>query len=71
MYSILAHVLISSAAAAASLLHLATGQPKYQKNFGPLTPGFEYVEYNNIQQLAAKVNCRMRNYVKEIMSECL
>ena len=29
----------------------ATGQEKYQKNFGPLTPGFEYVEYNNIQKL--------------------
>jgi acetylornithine/N-succinyldiaminopimelate aminotransferase len=29
----------------------ATGQPKYQKDFGPLTPGFEYIEYNNIDQL--------------------
>jgi acetylornithine/N-succinyldiaminopimelate aminotransferase len=33
----------------------ATGQPKYQKDFGPLTPGFEYVEYNNLQALQAKV----------------
>lgn len=33
----------------------ATGQPKYQKDFGPLTPGFEYVEYNNVDALRAKV----------------
>ncbi len=26
----------------------ATGQPKYQKNFQPLVPGFEYVPYNDI-----------------------
>jgi len=29
----------------------ATGQPKYQKHFDPLTPGFQYVEYNNLSQL--------------------
>ncbi|MBW4576448.1 MAG: acetylornithine transaminase [Aphanothece sp. CMT-3BRIN-NPC111] len=29
----------------------ATGQPKYQKNFDPLMPGFEYVPYNDIQAL--------------------
>lgn len=33
----------------------ATGQPKYQKDFGPLTPGFEYVEYNDLESLRAKV----------------
>lgn len=33
----------------------ATGQAKYQKDFGPLTPGFEYVEYNNVEELKAKV----------------
>ena len=33
----------------------ATGQPKYQKDFGPLTPGFEYVDYNNLEQLREKV----------------
>lgn len=33
----------------------ATGQPKYQKDFGPLTPGFEYVEYNNLAELKEKV----------------
>lgn len=27
----------------------ATGQPKYQKNFDPLMPGFHYVPYNNIK----------------------
>lgn len=29
----------------------ATGQPKYQKNFDPLVPGFSYVPYNDIQAL--------------------
>jgi acetylornithine/N-succinyldiaminopimelate aminotransferase len=29
----------------------ATGQPKYQKNFDPLVPGFEYVPYNDIRAL--------------------
>ncbi|MFB2922111.1 MULTISPECIES: aspartate aminotransferase family protein [Aerosakkonema] len=29
----------------------ATGQPKYQKNFDPLMPGFHYVPYNDIEAL--------------------
>ncbi len=29
----------------------ATGQPKYQKNFAPLVPGFHYVPYNDIAAL--------------------
>ncbi|MCW6038472.1 aspartate aminotransferase family protein [Spirulina subsalsa FACHB-351] len=29
----------------------ATGQPKYQKDFDPLMPGFEYVPYNDIEAL--------------------
>lgn len=33
----------------------ATGQAKYQKDFGPLTPGFEYVEYNDLAALREKV----------------
>jgi len=33
----------------------ATGQPKYQKDFGPLTPGFEYTEYNNLPALKSLV----------------
>lgn len=27
----------------------ATGQPKYQQDFNPLVPGFEYIPYNDIQ----------------------
>jgi acetylornithine/N-succinyldiaminopimelate aminotransferase len=27
----------------------ATGQPKYQKGFGPLTPGFKHVDYNDVE----------------------
>lgn len=33
----------------------ATGQPKYQKGFAPLVPGFEYVPYNDIAAIEAKV----------------
>jgi len=33
----------------------ATGQPKYQANFGPLLPGFEYVPYNDVNALEALV----------------
>jgi acetylornithine/N-succinyldiaminopimelate aminotransferase len=29
----------------------ATGQPKYQKDFAPLVPGFAYVPYNDIKAL--------------------
>ena len=29
----------------------ATGQPKYQKNFNPLVPGFHYVPYNDVAAL--------------------
>jgi len=29
----------------------ATGQEKYQKSFLPLIPGFDYIEYNNVEQL--------------------
>jgi len=29
----------------------ATGQPKYQKDFDPLVPGFEYVNYNDVDDL--------------------
>ena len=31
----------------------ATGQPKYQKNFNPLVPGFVYSPYNDIEALEA------------------
>lgn len=33
----------------------ATGQPKYQKNFSPLVPGFHYVPYNDIAALEAAI----------------
>ena len=33
----------------------ATGQPKYQKNFNPLVPGFDYVPYNDLETLEAKI----------------
>ena len=33
----------------------ATGQPKYQKNFDPLVPGFYYVPYNDIEALKAAI----------------
>ncbi|HEY9763937.1 MAG TPA: aspartate aminotransferase family protein [Trichocoleus sp.] len=33
----------------------ATGQPKYQKNFDPLMPGFAYVPYNDIEALKAAI----------------
>jgi acetylornithine/N-succinyldiaminopimelate aminotransferase len=34
----------------------ATGQPKYQKNFAPLVPGFHYVPYNEIQAIEAAIS---------------
>jgi len=33
----------------------ATGQPKYQKNFNPLVPGFHYVPYNDIAALESTI----------------
>lgn len=33
----------------------ATGQPKYQKNFNPLVPGFVYSPYNDIEALEATI----------------
>lgn len=34
----------------------ATGQPKYQKNFDPLMPGFHYVPYNDIGAVEAAIS---------------
>lgn len=34
----------------------ATGQPKYHKGFEPLPAGFDYVHYNDIDELAAKIS---------------
>ena len=33
----------------------ATGQPKYQKDFAPLVPGFHYVPYNDIEAIKAAI----------------
>ncbi len=33
----------------------ATGQPKYQKNFAPLVPGFHYVPFNDIEALEREI----------------
>lgn len=33
----------------------ATGQPKYQKNFNPLVPGFHYVPFNDIEALKVAI----------------
>ncbi len=33
----------------------ATGQPKYQKNFNPLVPGFQYVPYNDIEAIETTI----------------
>jgi len=33
----------------------ATGQPKYQKNFNPLVPGFHYVPYNDLAALEVAI----------------
>lgn len=33
----------------------ATGQPKYQKHFSPLVPGFHYVPYNDLEVLKAAI----------------
>lgn len=34
----------------------ATGQPKYQKSFTPLVPGFSYIPYNDVEALKAAVD---------------
>ncbi len=34
----------------------ATGQPKYHKGFEPLPAGFDYVHYNDIDELAEKIS---------------
>ncbi|MBE9144791.1 aspartate aminotransferase family protein [Planktothrix mougeotii] len=34
----------------------ATGQPKYQKGFSPLVPGFVYIPYNDIEALEATIS---------------
>jgi acetylornithine aminotransferase len=43
----------------------ATGQPKYQKNFDPLMPGFEYVPYNDIQAIEEAID-RLDNPERQV-----
>lgn len=33
----------------------ATGQPKYHKGFEPMVPGYDYAEFNNLEDVASKV----------------
>lgn len=52
----------------------ATGQPKYQKHFDPLVPGFHYVPYNNIAALEdaiALLDTPTSRQVAAIMLEAL
>lgn len=51
----------------------ATGQPKYQKNFDPLMPGFYYVPYNDITALEEAISILDGNerQVAAIMLEAL
>ncbi len=48
----------------------ATGQPKYQKNFDPLVPGFDYVPYNDIAALEATAT-KYEGRLAAIMLEAL
>jgi acetylornithine/N-succinyldiaminopimelate aminotransferase len=51
----------------------ATGQPKYQKGFSPLMPGFHYVSYNDIDALEDAIADLDKNerQVAAIMLEAL
>jgi acetylornithine/N-succinyldiaminopimelate aminotransferase len=51
----------------------ATGQPKYQKNFDPLMPGFYYVAYNDIAALEEAIRILDQNerQVAAILLEAL
>ncbi len=48
----------------------ATGQPKYQKNFTPLVPGFHYVPYNDLEAMKAALT-ELSSRVAAIMLEPL
>jgi acetylornithine/N-succinyldiaminopimelate aminotransferase len=48
----------------------ATGQPKYQKNFSPLVPGFHYVPYNDLEAMKAALT-ELSGRVAAIMLEPL
>jgi acetylornithine/N-succinyldiaminopimelate aminotransferase len=48
----------------------ATGQPKYQQNFSPLIPGFQYVPYNDFAAIESAVQA-LNGRVAAIMLEPL
>jgi acetylornithine/N-succinyldiaminopimelate aminotransferase len=48
----------------------ATGQPKYQKNFTPLVPGFHYVPYNDLEAMKSALT-ELSGRVAAIMLEPL
>jgi acetylornithine/N-succinyldiaminopimelate aminotransferase len=48
----------------------ATGQPKYQKNFTPLVPGFHYVPYNDLEAMKTALT-ELSGRVAAIMLEPL
>ncbi|MFN3925974.1 MAG: aspartate aminotransferase family protein [Pseudanabaenaceae cyanobacterium] len=48
----------------------ATGQPKYQVNFDPLVPGFDYIVYNDLSAVLAKLE-QYQGRVCAVMLEAL
>ena len=49
----------------------ATGQPKYQKNFSPLVPGFAYIPYNDIAALETAIAHYSQQGIAAILVEPL
>ncbi len=45
----------------------ATPQKKYQEGFGPMLPGFKYVEYNNVKELEKAINSRTAAIMLEFL----
>jgi len=48
----------------------ATGQPKYQKHFAPLVPGFDYIPYNDLPALQTALQ-KYQGRVCAVMLEAL
>eukprot|EP00189_Rhodosorus_marinus_P012069 CAMPEP_0184745172 /NCGR_PEP_ID=MMETSP0315-20130426/7843_1 /TAXON_ID=101924 /ORGANISM="Rhodosorus marinus, Strain UTEX LB 2760" /LENGTH=451 /DNA_ID=CAMNT_0027217193 /DNA_START=109 /DNA_END=1464 /DNA_ORIENTATION=+ len=48
----------------------ATGQAKYQKHFSPMVPGFDYVEYNNVDSLQAAFEKYGNKIIGIILEAC-
>lgn len=48
----------------------ATGQPKYQKNFSPLVPGFDYITYNDTESLEAAFRKYGNRVIGVILEAC-